>query len=314
MTFHQPQARPLMTPLWQDEDYSLVAQAIQYLSENWRDQPDAATLSHALAVDGDRLGRVFRRWAGLTPKAFIQAMTLDAARSLLSDQASVLDTTYEVGLSGPGRLHDLFVTHEAMPPGVYRAKGAGVTVRYGFHACPFGQALLMATEYGLAGLAFADVGEEKAALEDMTSRWPCADFVHDPTFTAPYSSQVFDPAEWNPERPIRVVFIGTDFEVKVWEKLVDIPFAGHSTYSEIANQIGKPRAFRAVGSAVGRNPISFVVPCHRVLGKSGGLRGYHWGLTRKRAILGWERAVSAGSRPKSDDVETIAMSGLSSWP
>lgn len=308
MTFHMPpkmSAQDLLTPSesslisckenWQSGDYDLVVKAINFLGEHWRDQPDAEAVSRAVGVDSDRLSRVFRRWAGLTPKAFIQAMTYDAARSLLSDQASVLDTCYEVGLSGPSRLHDLFVTHEAMPPGIYRAKGAGVTIKYGFHPSPFGQALVMATDYGLAGLAFADIGEEAAALEDMTSRWPQADYVHDAAFTAEFPGQIFNPNEWDPSRPLRLVFIGTDFEVKVWEQLVDIPFAGRTTYSDIAAKIGKPKAFRAVGSAVGRNPLSFVVPCHRVLGKSGGLRGYHWGVTRKRVILGWERAMTMDS-------------------
>jgi len=313
MTFHVPPKRPLIMPNetsepgsdhWQAEDYDLVVRAINFLGEHWREQPDADALSRAVGVDADRLSRVFRRWAGLTPKAFIQAMTMDAARSLLSDQASVLDTTYEVGLSGPSRLHDLFVSHEAMPPGIYRAKGAGVTIRYGFHPCPFGQALIMATDYGLAGLAFADVGEEADALVDMTSRWPQADYVLDEPFTASFQQQIFNPEEWDPSRPLRIVFIGTDFEVKVWEELIHIPFAGSSTYSAIAQKIGKPKAFRAVGSAVGRNPISFVVPCHRVLGKSGGLRGYHWGVTRKKIILGWERAMTMGGedqdKPKGD--------------
>ena len=274
------------------DDYTIVAHAIQFLSENWRDQPDAAALSRAVGIDCDKLSRVFRRWAGLTPKAFIQAITMDAARSLLTADASVLDTTYEVGLSGPGRLHDLFVTHEAMPPGIYRAKGEGLTIRYAFHDCPFGKALIMATDYGLAGLAFADPGKEAEAYDDMRSRWPHADYVQDAVFTLPFKHQIFDPTQWDQKQPIRVVLIGTDFQIRVWEQLVEIPFGGHISYSDIAEKLGNPKAVRAVGSAVGRNPISFVVPCHRVLGKGGGLRGYHWGLTRKRAILGWERAMS----------------------
>ncbi|HKY85333.1 MAG TPA: methylated-DNA--[protein]-cysteine S-methyltransferase, partial [Pseudorhodoplanes sp.] len=227
-------------------------------------------------------------WAGLTPKAFLQALTLDHARKLLRDSASVLDASYEVGLSGPGRLHDLFVTHEAMSPGEWKSGGEGLTIRYGFHPSPFGLALIMATDRGLAGLAFGDEGEEKKALADMTSRWPKANYVEDRESTAAIAQRVFDPKQWRAERPLRVILIGTDFQVRIWETLLSIPLGRAVTYSGIACKIQKPNASRAVGAAVGRNPISFVVPCHRVVGKSGELTGYHWGITRKRAMLGWE--------------------------
>ncbi|MEM9207105.1 MAG: methylated-DNA--[protein]-cysteine S-methyltransferase, partial [Pseudomonadota bacterium] len=240
------------------------------------------------------LQRLFKRWSGLTPKAFLQAITLDAARGLLADEASILDAAYEVGYSGPGRLHDLFVTHEAMSPGEWKQRGAGVTIRYGFHPSPFGNALVMITERGLCGLAFAEDGEETAAFEDMTRRWPNADYMRDDAATASTAARIFDPSAWDPERPLRVVFIGSEFDVKVWETLLRIPMGRATTYSTIADHIGKPKAARAVGASVGKNPISFVVPCHRVLGKSGALTGYHWGLTRKRAILGWEIGKTAG--------------------
>ncbi|CAN0021565.1 unnamed protein product, partial [Phaeothamnion confervicola] len=203
------------------------------------------------------------------------------------------DASYEVGLSGPGRLHDLFVTHEAMSPGEWKSGGEGITISYGFHPCPFGTALVMATERGLAGLAFADPGEEKAALADMSSRWPKAKYVEDNARTAPLAQRIFDTKLWRPDRPLRVVLIGTDFEVRVWETLMRIPVGRAITYSDIAGSIGRPTAMRAVGAAVGKNPVSFVVPCHRVLGKSGDLTGYHWGLTRKRAMLGWEAGTVA---------------------
>jgi AraC family transcriptional regulator of adaptative response/methylated-DNA-[protein]-cysteine methyltransferase len=231
---------------------------------------------------------LFRRWAGLTPKAFLQALTLDGARKLLRDSASVLDATYEVGLSGPGRLHDLFVTHEAMSPGEWKSGGDGLTVRFGFHPSPFGSALVMATERGLAGLAFADAGEERAALADMKSRWPKAAYVEDSARTAAIARRIFDPAQWNPSEPLRVVLIGTDWEVRVWDALLQIPMGRLATYSGIAGKLASPNAARAVGAAVGKNPVSFVVPCHRVVGKAGDLTGYHWGITRKRAMLGWE--------------------------
>jgi AraC family transcriptional regulator of adaptative response/methylated-DNA-[protein]-cysteine methyltransferase len=221
-------------------------------------------------------------------------MTLDHARRLLEQSATVLDTTYEVGLSGPGRLHDLFVTHEALTPGAVRARGEGIIIRYGYHPSPFGTALVMATDYGLAGLAFADEGGEAAALADMMGRWPRAEYIRDDAATAPLARRVFDPTQWHAETPLRVVLIGSDFEVRVWQTLLKVPFGRATTYSDVARAIERPSAARAVGAAVGRNPISFVVPCHRVVGRGGGLTGYHWGLTRKRAILGWEAGVAAG--------------------
>jgi AraC family transcriptional regulator of adaptative response/methylated-DNA-[protein]-cysteine methyltransferase len=274
-------------------DYAVVRRALAFLTEHWRDQPEVEAVAEAAGVTASDLHHLFRRWAGITPKAFLQAITLDHARRLLRDSASVLDATFEVGLSGPGRLHDLFVTHEAMSPGEWKSGGAGLAVAYGFHPSPFGTALVMATERGIAGLAFADPGEEQAALADMCSRWPQAKFQEDAGRTAALAQRVFDSAQWRADRPLRVVLIGTDFEVRVWETLLRIPMGRAVTYSSIAEKICAPKAARAVGAAVGKNPISFVVPCHRALGKNGDLTGYHWGLTRKRAMLGWEAAKTS---------------------
>ena len=273
------------------KDYDMVRRSLAFITENWRDQPSLEAIAEKSGVSPHHMQRVFTRWAGLSPKAFLQAVTIDHARELLRDSASILDTAYEVGLSGPGRLHDLFVTHEGMSPGIYKARGKGLVIRYGFHDSPFGLALVMTTELGLCGLAFADAGEQKAALADMMGRWPEADYAEDLRATAPVAQRIFETEAWQPDQPLRVVFIGTDFEIRVWETLMRIPLGRATTYSDIAAHLGKPNAARAVGTAVGKNPVSFVVPCHRVLGKSGGLCGYHWGLTRKRAILGWEAGV-----------------------
>jgi AraC family transcriptional regulator, regulatory protein of adaptative response / methylated-DNA-[protein]-cysteine methyltransferase len=254
-------------------DYERVRRIIAFISERWRDQPSLEAIAEHVGISTTHVHHLFRRWCGLTPKAFLQAITLDNAKALLADSASVLDATYEVGLSGPGRLHDLFVTHEAMTPGDFKTGGAGLTMRFGFHPSPFGEAILVATERGLAGLDFVDDGDREAALADMS---------------APLARRIFDPLAWLEEQPLRVVLIGTDFEVRVWQTLLRIPLGRATTYSEIAGRVGKPSAARAVGAAVGKNPLSFVVPCHRVLGRSGALTGYHWGLTRKQAILGWE--------------------------
>ncbi|MFL6974287.1 MAG: methylated-DNA--[protein]-cysteine S-methyltransferase, partial [Xanthobacteraceae bacterium] len=170
----------------------------------------------------------------------------------------------------------------------WKSGGEGLTLHYGFHPSPFGTALVMATERGLAGLAFADAGEQQAAFADMSGRWPKATYVEDNERTAPLAQRIFDAKLWRPDRPLRVVLIGTDFEVRVWDALLKVPFGRLTTYSELASKVCSPAAARAVGAAVGKNPVCFVVPCHRVIGKSGDLTGYHWGLTRKRAILGWE--------------------------
>ncbi|HEY6834611.1 MAG TPA: bifunctional helix-turn-helix domain-containing protein/methylated-DNA--[protein]-cysteine S-methyltransferase [Pseudolabrys sp.] len=280
-----PEFAPLSTAA---ADYDIVRRAIAHIRGNWRAQPEIETISDAAGVTPTELHHLFRRWCGLTPKAFLQALTLNSARDLLRSSASVLDTAYEVGLSGPSRLHDLFVTHEAMSPGEWKTGGEGLTVTYGFHPCPFGMALVMTTPRGLAGLALADAGKERAALRDMRARWPKARYVEDFAATAATGRRIFDSTLWRPDQPLRVVLIGTDFEVRVWEKLLTIPMGKLTTYSDLAASAGSPKAARAVGAAIGKNPICFVVPCHRVIGKSGELTGYHWGLTRKRAMLGWE--------------------------
>jgi AraC family transcriptional regulator, regulatory protein of adaptative response / methylated-DNA-[protein]-cysteine methyltransferase len=278
------------------DDYAKVCDVIAHVSENWRDQPALDVLAERVKLAPDQLQRLFTRWAGLTPKAFLQALTLDHARKMLENSASILETSLDVGLSGPGRLHDLFVVHEGMSPGTYKSRGAGLDISYGYHPSPFGVALVMSTAYGLCGLSFADAGGEAAALADMTRRWPNAQYTEDAIATAPLATHLFAGQNFKPNQPLRITFIGTDFEIRVWETLLKIPVGQASTYGDIAASVGSPKAARAVGAAVGKNPMSFVVPCHRVIGKSGALTGYHWGLTRKKAILGWEagRVASAG--------------------
>lgn len=280
-----------------DGDYALVRSAVEFLSLNWQEQPSLNELSEHIGIGETATQKLFKRWAGLSPKEFSQAVTLDHAKRLLGDEGlPILDASFELGLSSPSRLHDLFVTHVAMPPGVWKAKGDGLAISYGFHLCPFGQALIMVTEtqnqFSLVGLGFCDSGEEALALEDMKSRWPNAKFVEETKVTASFSERIFNSSNWKADTPLRVTLIGTDFQISVWDTLLGIPLGAAKTYSDIADAIKNPKAVRAVGAAVGRNPISFVVPCHRALGKSGALTGYHWGLTRKQAMLGWEAGVS----------------------
>ncbi len=295
MTFATTELRPSsVAPLKRAaDDYEVVRRAIAHIRGNWRAQPEIETVAEAAGVTPTELHHLFRRWCGLSPKAFLQALTLNHARELLRSSASVLDTAYEVGLSGPGRLHDLFVTHEAMSPGEWKAGGEGLTLTYGFHPSPFGTALVMTTPRGLAGLALADAGREKAALSDMRSRWRKARYVEDAAATTATARRIFDSTLWRKDQPLRVVLIGTDFEIRVWEKLLTVPVGRLTTYSDLAAKAGAPKAARAVGAAVGKNPLCFVVPCHRVVGKSGDITGYHWGVTRKRAMLGWEAGMAA---------------------
>ena len=286
MTQHQT-----FTP---QDDYETVRAAIAYLSETGAEDVDLVRFSRSLGMTERQLTDLFRRWCGLSPKSFAQAVALNHAKRLLADKASVLSTTYAVGLSSTSRLHDLFVTYEAMPPGAFRQRGAGLDMVWGAAPSPFGTAVLVVTEYGLAGIGFAD-GEIsiQAAFEDLRDRWPNARFTRDDAKVAPVAARVFDPTRWTADQPVKVVLIGTDFEVKVWETLLKIPVGRATTYQSVAEHIGKPSASRAVGAAVGKNPISFVVPCHRVVGSTGALTGYHWGVPRKRAILGWEAGVIA---------------------
>jgi AraC family transcriptional regulator, regulatory protein of adaptative response / methylated-DNA-[protein]-cysteine methyltransferase len=231
--------------------------------------------------------RTFSQWVGVSPKRYQQYLTLDHARRLLAERHTTLETAHEVGLSGGGRLHDLFLTWEAMSPGDYARAGAGLTVYWGWFDSPFGPTIVMGTDKGLCGMGFAAELGEPAAMEDLRQRWPRADFVEDPKRLRPWVLRAFG-AE--PDKGPPLYLIGAPFQIKVWEALLRIPTGHVTTYSDIASAIGHPAANRAVGSAVGRNPISYLIPCHRALRRDGGLGGYHWGLPTKRAILAWEAA------------------------
>lgn len=280
------------TPTRPETDYAAVQAAIAYISDTQADALDMSGFARALGMTERQMTDLFRRWCGLTPKSFAQAVALDHAKRLLNDRASMLETSFEIGLSSASRLHDLFVTHMAMPPGAWRDRGRGLDMRWGVAPSPFGLAILVVTDYGLAGIGFADDGDIETGFADLRDRWPEAHYTRNDAEIARAASQVFDPGRWNADQPVRVVLIGTDFEVRVWETLLKIPMGTATTYGTIARHLGKPTASRAVGAAVGRNPISFVVPCHRVVGSTGKLTGYHWGLARKRAILGWEAGVT----------------------
>jgi AraC family transcriptional regulator, regulatory protein of adaptative response / methylated-DNA-[protein]-cysteine methyltransferase len=271
--------------------YQKVKEAIEYISSHKAEQPSVEQIAKACSVTVVELHSLFKNWCGLTPMSFLQALTLDHARDLLRHEATILDAAFETGLSSAGRLHDLFVTHEAMSPGEYKN---GLDMAYGFHESPFGEALIVTTSRGMAGLGFVDEGNRAEALSDMQRRWPKARLVLNEIQTKSYVERIFNSSLWQPHNPLKVTLIGTDFQVRVWESLLKIPVGQMSSYGAIASHLNNPKAVRAVGGAVGRNPISFVVPCHRVLGKSGALTGYHWGLTRKQAMIGWEKGKVGG--------------------
>ena len=242
-------------------------------------------LAAQLRMSPTHLQRVFSRWVGVSPKRYGQYLTLDHAKQLLAERHSMIDTVAETGLSGSGRLHDLFVTWEAMSPGEFARKGAGLSIRFGWFDSPFGEALAMGTERGLCGLAFTSETGRQAAFDDLVARWPEADYIEDASAITPWVEAAF-----GLRGHTQLHMIGAPFQIKVWEALLQIPSGHVSTYSDIAQAVGKPKAVRAVGTAVGRNPVSFLIPCHRALRKSGALGGYHWGLPVKRAMLAWESA------------------------
>jgi AraC family transcriptional regulator of adaptative response/methylated-DNA-[protein]-cysteine methyltransferase len=234
--------------------------------------------------------RLFTRWVGVSPKRFLQFLTKEHAKQVLESSASVLEATYQSGLSGPGRLHDLFVTCEAVTPGEYKSRGRGLQIAYGFHLSPFGDCLLAVTERGVCGLAFAEGGDRRKALADLRSRWRNADLQEDPKLTATWVERIFPLRGDQLVPPLHLFLNGTNFQIKVWEALLRIPWGSLVSYEAIAVHLGAPKAARAVGQAVAVNPIAVVIPCHRVIHKMGVFGKYHWGAARKKAILGWEMA------------------------
>jgi AraC family transcriptional regulator of adaptative response/methylated-DNA-[protein]-cysteine methyltransferase len=263
-----------------------MGRAIRYLSEHYLEQPNLDEAASVAGLSQFHFQRLFQRYVGVSPKAFVSHLTLGHAKADLARGASVLEAALDAGLSGPSRLHDLCLKIEAMTPGDYAKGGEGVAIEYGFHDCPFGIALVMATAKGVCGLAFGDEGEEDEMFADMKSRWPRAHYIRDQKHTGEIAERIFAARDGE----LKLHLIGTPWQIKVWQALLAIPSGQVTTYRNIASKILAPRASRAVGTAVGRNPISLLIPCHRVLGSDGALHGYHWGLTRKRAMLAVEAA------------------------
>jgi AraC family transcriptional regulator of adaptative response/methylated-DNA-[protein]-cysteine methyltransferase len=276
------------------EDYQRIEKAIQFLAENYHHQPSLDEVARSVNLSEFHFQRLFRRWAGISPTRFVQFLTLEHAKQVLEESRSVLDATYDAGLSSPSRLHDLFVNAEAMTPGEFKTKGAGLKINYGFHPSPFGECILVATERGICGLGFVGEGGRLQAIEDFKRRWPAAEFQEDSQKTRPYIERNFSPTKRNGSNPVKLLLMGTNFQIRVWEALLRIPSGSMVCYEDLARRLGKPSASRAVGGAVGRNPISFLIPCHRAIRKMGITGDYHWGAARKKAILAWEAARKNG--------------------
>jgi AraC family transcriptional regulator, regulatory protein of adaptative response / methylated-DNA-[protein]-cysteine methyltransferase len=273
---------PLSDPSYH---YRVIERAIALIDAPGGTQRSLPDLAAALGMSAAHFQRLFSQWAGVSPKRYQQYLTLEHARHLLDARVTTLQAAQDLGLSGQARLHDLFVRWEAMTPGDYARQGAGLEIGHGWFETPFGLALGMATARGLCGLAFAEPGAEDVVLAEMQARWPKARYVDNPSLAAPHVA-----AALAQSGKADVHLIGTPFQIKVWEALLHVPSGHVTSYSAIGARIGTPRAGRAIGSAVGRNPIGFLIPCHRCLRSAGGLGGYHWGLARKRAMLAWESA------------------------
>jgi len=271
-------------------DYHRMERALSWLADHWQDHPSLDDAAEAVGLSPFHFQRIFTRWAGVSPKTFVGAIAHAEARRSLEAGASVLDAAFDAGLSGPSRLHDLFIAQEAVTPGEARRRGEGLTLRWGMAPTPFGRGLFAIAPRGLAGLGFAGEGEEAEAFADMHRRFPAADWLRDDAAAGEMALAAFG----GEGRPVPLVLIGTPFHIQVWKALLRIP-AGHTaTYGEVAGWAGKPRAFQAAGAAIGANPVSLLIPCHRVIARDGRLTGYHWGLARKAAMLGMEAVARAG--------------------
>jgi AraC family transcriptional regulator of adaptative response/methylated-DNA-[protein]-cysteine methyltransferase len=271
-------------------DYRRVEKAIRFLEKNFPRHPSLAEVAAAGNLSEYHFQRLFSRWVGISPKRFLQYLTKEYAKKLLENSTNILDVAYASGLSGAGRLHDLFVTCEAVTPGQYKSGGAGLSIAYGFHPSPFGPCLLAVTDRGICGLSFVQDDAPKALIETLRQRWPEALLRREPERTAALVPQIFAASPDLRPAPLHVYVRGTNFQIRVWEALLKIPLGKAVTYEDIARHIGLPRAARAVGNAVGRNPVPFLIPCHRVIRKVGDFGNYGEGPARKKAILAWEAA------------------------
>lgn len=271
-------------------EYRRIEKAIHFLEENFRRQPGLKEVARQVGLSEYHFHRLFSRWAGVSPKRFLQFLTADYARRLLRESANVLDAAHETGLTGPGRLHDLIVNVYAMTPGELKEEGAGLTIRFGVHPSPFGDCLVAVTDRGICAVSFLSAERGREAREKLESRWSRATFRKSQAGTTDVANRIFDPSRWKNGSPLSVIVRGTNFQVRVWDALVRIPPGCVVSYEQVASRIGAPTSARPVGSAVARNPVAFLIPCHRVIRKTGDFGEYGSGSARKKAILAWEAA------------------------
>jgi AraC family transcriptional regulator of adaptative response/methylated-DNA-[protein]-cysteine methyltransferase len=270
-------------------NYERVAQAIDFLGKNFRQQPDLAEVARQVHLSPEHFQRIFTEWAGVSPKKFMQFLTLDFLRERICELPNLQTAADEAGLSAQSRVYDLFVNIEGVTPGAFREGGLGLKIHYGYHNTPFGLCFIAVADRGVCGLSFVDEERKRTEFEDFQKKWHFAELQHTPELTQPVAQQIFSPDK-NQLQRLTVLAQGTNFQLKVWEALLRIPPGAVTTYGHIARSIGNPAATRAVGSAVGSNPVGFLIPCHRVIQSAGKLGGYHWGEMRKSAIVGWEMA------------------------
>ena len=274
-------------------DYSRVERALRFLAAHAAEQPSLARVAAEVGLSPFHFQRLFQRWAGVSPKRFLQALTLAEAKRMLAESRSLLDVSHAVGLSGPGRLHDLFLALERMTPGEYKAQAAGLTVRWAVAETRFGPALFAALDRGLCGLGFLEDGDQEGALAEFRARWPEARLLEDPAAIRGHAEALDRRLRGGAGKPLGLVLKGTPLQLRTWEALLRVPPGRVISYRDLAVLAGTPGAVRAVGTAVGQNPIACLIPCHRVIQATGALGQYHWGAARKQALLAFERARTA---------------------
>ncbi|TGN19842.1 bifunctional helix-turn-helix domain-containing protein/methylated-DNA--[protein]-cysteine S-methyltransferase [Leptospira idonii] len=273
-------------------NFHRIAEAIQYISENFKSQPSLEKVAEKVHLSPFHFQKIFTDWAGVSPKKFLQYITLEHAKKMLKEnQATLFDAAFDTGLSGTSRLHDLFMNIEGMTPGEYKNGGENLSIHYSYAESPFGNILVASTDKGICHISFAD--EETFALEELKKSFPKANYKQMTDLIQQNALYIFT-QDWKEIAPIKLHLKGTEFQIKVWETLLKIPMGKLATYGEIAKNINKPSASRAVGTAIGDNPVAFLIPCHRVIQSTGGFGGYHWGNIRKTAMIGWEQARTIG--------------------
>ena len=274
------------------DDYRRIEKAIQFIETNFQSQPTLAQIAESVFLSKYHFDRLFKRWAGISPIQFMQFMTLDYSKQKLAESRSLLDTSFDAGLSGPGRLHDLFVTFEGMTPGEFKKHGLGLEISHGFTDSPFGECLVATTDRGICHLGFVKGDRRSDAMDQLFETWPGAAFKENPKPVSTVVKRIFEKEQSKNSRPFNLHLKGTNFQINVWKALLRIPEGWVVSYQDIAAYIGRPKAFRAVANAIAINPVAFLIPCHRVISKTGKIHQYRWGAARKKAIFGWEAARS----------------------